>query len=79
MEESSDSFDSSADGSDSPPPSLTEEDVAEEQSSKEKRDRKPRKPNKLTNGTFKITKIDGRGVPISIFACWCQLPNLVKE
>lgn len=29
-----------------------------------KRARKPRKPNKLTNDTFKIIKIAGKGVPV---------------
>jgi hypothetical protein len=70
MEESSDSYDSSADVSDSPPASETEEDTAEETKSQEqplkkKRACKPRKPNKLTNDTFKITRIDDRGVPVS--------------
>jgi hypothetical protein len=70
MEESSDSYDSSADVSDSPPTSETEEGTAEETKSQEqplkkKRACKPRKPNKLTNDTFKITRIDDRGVPVS--------------
>jgi hypothetical protein len=73
MEESSDSYDSSADDSDdsgSPLASENEEGTAQETTSQEhpsmeKRVRKPRKPNKLTNDTYKITKIDGRGVPVS--------------
>ena len=49
MEESSDSYESTADDSDSPTASVTEEGIAQEttqeQRSKEKRARKPRKPN----------------------------------
>jgi hypothetical protein len=70
MEESFESYDSSCDDSDSPPASETgegaaQETTSQEQPSKEKKVRKPRKPNMLTNGTFKISKIDGRGVPVS--------------
>ena len=70
MGESSHSYDSSADDFDSShAASVTEEgttqETSQEQPSKEKRARRPRKPNKLTNDTFKITKIDGRGVPVS--------------
>jgi len=70
MEESSDSYDSSTDDSGSPSDSKTEEVIEQqtkshEQPSKEKRACKPRKPNELTNDTFKITRIDGRGVPVS--------------
>jgi hypothetical protein len=70
MEESSDSYDSSTDVSDSPPASETEEGTAEETKSQEqplkkKRACKPSKSNKLTNDTFKITRIDDRGVPVS--------------
>jgi hypothetical protein len=72
-EESSDSYDSSTDDSNdsgSSPASENEEGTAQETKSqehpsKEKRVRKPRKPNKLTNDTYRITKIDGRGVPVS--------------
>jgi hypothetical protein len=59
MEESSDSYESSADVSDSLPASKTEECTAEETKSqeqllKEKRACKLRKLNKLTNDIFKI-------------------------
>jgi hypothetical protein len=70
MEESSDSYDSSNDDSDSPSDSKTEEHTtqetnSQEQPAKNKRACRPRKPNKLTNDTFKITRIDGRGVVVS--------------
>jgi hypothetical protein len=69
MEESSDSYEST-DDSDSTSDSETEEQTthatnSQEQPAKEKRACRPRKPNKLTNDTFKITRIDGRGVPVS--------------
>ena len=37
----------------------------QDQPAKEKRPRKPRKPNRLSNDTFVIRRVDSRGVPVS--------------
>ena len=58
-------YESSDESGDEDEPTCVVSEAMQDQPAKEKRPRKPRKPNRLSNDTFVIRRVDSRGVLVS--------------